>query len=313
MKINEEITRKKCFSAAVFSKTIIFILIALLCLCQMAGAQVTLTATAGIPAGSYPTLKAAFDAINTGDHKGNIIINITASTNEGTTPATLNSSHADPANYNSVLIQPVANNVVVSGNPAAGFAVIQLNGSDNITINGDNPNIGGQSRDLTVSNTAAASVVGNSCIRICTSTNVSSADNITIQNCILNGNVTNGNVSSPGVSSATSFGIYAGGNGGATVTSAPTAITVALEPATSGTTINSFVVDNNAINQCGRAIVFNGADATVSDGVSISQNLIGTAGALGVYPYTTPATTVYTNGIWVSGPRGSCRSWDSTA
>jgi len=304
MKIYETITEKKCFPAGPAGKIVLAILIMLTGFLQKSAAQVTVTATAGIPAGSYTTLKAAFDAINTGDHKGDIIINITASTNEGTTPATLNSSDADPASYTSVLIQPTANNVVVSGNPAAGFAVIQLNGSDNVTINGDNPNIGGQARALTVNNTAAASSVGNACIRVCTSSSIINADNISILNCVLNGNVVNGNVSSPGSSSGTSFGIYVGGNAGATVNAAPVAITAALEPAPAGTSIKSFVAQSNAINQCGKGVVFNAAASTVSDGVTISQNLIGTVGVLGVYPYATPVTTVYATGIWVAGTNG---------
>ena len=94
----------------------------------------TLTATAGIPAGSYTNLKGAFDAINSGDHHGNIIININANTNEGIVPATLNSSDADPASYTSILIQPTTDNIVVSGDPGVGFGVIQLNGADNVTI-----------------------------------------------------------------------------------------------------------------------------------------------------------------------------------
>ena len=39
-------------------------------------AQVTLTATSGSPAGSFTTLKGAFDAINAGTHTGTIAISI---------------------------------------------------------------------------------------------------------------------------------------------------------------------------------------------------------------------------------------------
>ena len=301
MKIQEAIIRNKSFLSRFFGKIFFILLVMLTGFCNAVNAQITITATAGIPSGSYTTLKGAFDAINSGDHKGDIIININANTNEGTTPATLNSNDADPASYSSVLIQPTAGNITVSGNPAAGLGVIQLNGSDNVTINGDNPNIGGIARALTINNTSAASVAGSSCIRIATSAVVLNADNISIVNCILNGNVTTGNISSPGSSSSTSFGIYAGGNAGATVTAAPVAITTAVEAAPSGTTIQSFNAQNNAINQCAKAIVFNGINANISDQVTISQNLIGTAGVLGVYPYATPATTVYANGIWVAG------------
>lgn len=46
--------------------------------------------------------------------------------------------------------------------------------------------------------------------------------------------------------------------------------------------------------------MFNGADFSVSDAVTITNNIIGSPTAL-VYPYTAPATTVYAKGIWVAG------------
>ncbi|MEO8513343.1 MAG: T9SS type A sorting domain-containing protein [Ignavibacteria bacterium] len=274
---------------------------------QASFAQITVTASAGtIGPTNYATLKLAFDAVNAGTHQGAITISITANTNEGTTPATLNSSGAGSANYTSVLIQPTTDGVSISGNPVTGFGVIQLNGADNVTINGDNPNTLGTNRNLTVSNTTTATVIANSVIRIATSAAVTSADNNTIRNCILNGNVTGGNSSSITVttgSSNSSFGIFCGGNGGATTTGAPIAITsVTSNTAPSGTTINALIIDNNAINQCARGIVFNGAATTVSNGVTISNNLVGDQGSVtGTPPYTSPATTVYTKGIWIAG------------
>ena len=161
-----------------YAKSIIAFLLFFAGFFNTVNAQVTLTASAGIPAGSYTNLRLAFDAINTGAHQGDIVININANTLEGTTPATLNSSDADPASYSSITIQPTANNISISGNPADGFGVIQLNGSDNVTING----IFGGTRQLTINNTAAATVIGNSCIRIATSAAVTNADNIRIVN-----------------------------------------------------------------------------------------------------------------------------------
>ena len=109
--------------------------------------------------------------------------------------------------------------------------------------------------------------------------NALSADNISIKNCILNGNVTAGNASaitSTSSSSNSSFGIYCGGNGGTTAIDAPTAITsVTSNSAPSGTTINSLLIDNNAVNQCARGIVFIGAATTVSTGVTITNNSVG--------------------------------------
>ena len=246
------------------SKRILLILLFIIGFTQSQQAQeVTLTATAGNLAGSFNTLKQAFDAINTGRHNGNIVININANTIEGTTPAVLNSNNADPASYISIIIRPTVNGLTITGNPAAGFGVIELNGADNVTIDGDNPNVGGTNRNLTVNNTNTNTATGNSCIRIATSAIVNSADNITIKNCILNGNVTSGNaggITSTTSSSNISFGIYCGGNGGATAITAPTAITSeTTNPAISGTTINGLVLNNNAINQCARGIAINGA------------------------------------------------------
>jgi hypothetical protein len=281
----------------------------LLMMSAIASAQVSVTATAGtVGPTPYTTLKLAFDAINAGTHQGAVTIDITASTTEGATPATLNSSGAGAAVYTSVLIRPTADGVSISGNPVTGFGVIQLNGADNVTIDGDNPNTGGTNRNLTVSNTTTATVIANSAIRIATSAAVTSADNDTIKNCVLLGNVTAGNaaaITSTSGSSNSSFGIYVGGNGGATAVAAPTAITsVTANTAPTGTTINNLLIDNNTVNQCARAIVFNGAVATVSTGVTISNNVIGDQGATTpavVPPYTAPATTVYTKGIWVAG------------
>ena len=185
---------------------------------------------------------------------------------------------------------------------------MQLNGADNVTIDCDAPNTAGVNRDLTISNTAAATVTANSVIRIATSAAVTSANNDTIKNCILNGNVTNGNLStvtSTTGSSGVSFGIFAGGGGGATATGAPVALpatTTTGTAAPSTTTINALTIDNNVVNQAARGIVFSGAALGVSTGVTITNNAIGGAGTLtGNPPYTSPATTVYCKGISIAG------------
>jgi hypothetical protein len=300
---------------------------ALACICSMfamammasqANAQVSVTATAGtVGPTPYTTVKLAFDAINAGTHQGAVTVAISANTTEGTTPATLNSNGAGSALYTSVLVQPSVDGVSISGNPVTGFGVIQLNGADNVTIDGDNPNTGGTNRNLTVNNTTTATVIANSAIRIATSTAVTSADNNTIKNCNLNGNVTGGNsslITSTTGSSNSSFAIYCGGKGGATAVGAPTAITsVTADTAPSGTTINNLLIDNNAVNQAARAIVFNGAATTVSTGVTISNNVLGDQGTAtpAVPPFTSPATTVYTKGIWVAGTASATVSGNS--
>ena len=268
---------------------------------------VTVTSSTGSStSATYANLTAAFTAINSGVHTGVITITISASTDEGTGSAVLNSSGAGSASYTSISIKPSADNISISSNTATGRSVIELNGADNITIDGDNPNTSGTNKNLTVINTAANTVSYNACIRLVTSTAVLSCDNVTIKNCVITGNGTNMNTSSATTTTGTentSFGIYAGGNGGAASTADPLALnSVSANTIVSGATINTLLIDNCSISSCARAISFMGAATTNSTGVTISNNTIGTAGTLtGNPPYTTITNTVYVKGIFVQG------------
>ncbi len=98
--------------------------------------------------GAYNTLKEAFDSINTGYHQGDITVEILASHSLGTTSAKLDSSGKPNTNgngihesyYTSVLIMPAlgAGSVAITGNPAVANPLIDLNGADNVTIDGLN-------------------------------------------------------------------------------------------------------------------------------------------------------------------------------
>ena len=244
------------------------------CPADVLGGPVTVLSTTGTAGGvptDYATLGAAFAAINAGGtHTGAIDITICTSISEGATPATLNSSGAGLASYTSVTIRPAAPGITVTGNPVTGFGVIQLNGADNVTIDGDDPNTPGINRDLTITQHGrGGQSSANSVIRIATSAAVTRADNDTIKNCVVNGNVTGRKRQhdhlDDGTRPAISFGIFAGGGGGATSTGAPVAITTAAGTAApTGTTINGLVIDNNAVNQAARAIAFTGAATTNS-------------------------------------------------
>ncbi|RYZ44482.1 MAG: hypothetical protein EOP49_27010, partial [Sphingobacteriales bacterium] len=108
--------------------------IAILC-SAMAFAQVSVTASAGTPGPtSYTTLKSAFDAVNAGTHQGTVTISITGNTTE-TASAILNASGLGAANYAAVNIG-TSGSFTVSASGA--FALIDLNGADNVTINGNN-------------------------------------------------------------------------------------------------------------------------------------------------------------------------------
>src|SRR5262245_12813165 len=191
--------------------------------CDTVG-PVEVEATLGNPGPTaYATLGAALAAINGGTHQGAINVEICGNTTEGVTPATLNSSGSGSASYTSVSIVPLLDGLSVSGNPVSGFGVIQLNGADNVTIDGDNPNSVGINRNLTVANTAAAATTLEAVIRVATSAAApfDTNNNLTIKNLILTGNVTGGNLNT--ITAATSsanqsWGIVVGPNGGSSVT-----------------------------------------------------------------------------------------------
>ncbi len=260
----------------------------------------------GGSATNYTTLKAAFDAVNAGTHTGSILIEIASNTTE-TAPAVLNSSGAGSASYTSVTIRPRVDGVTISGATTTGRGVIELNGADNVTLNGDNPNTSGTNQNLTISNTATATTTYTSVVRIATNTTqVPSANDNTISNCILLGSATGRNLSTASSTTGsenTTFGIYVGGYGATTPTGSPVAIaSVSTNTTTGSCTANNTTISNNSINQAGRGIVFNGSSTSFSTGLTITNNTIGSSTALtGATPYTSPATSVYTKGIWVAG------------
>src|SRR5688572_22439532 len=100
---------------------------------QLSAQNVNVSATAGTTGVSYTTLKAAFDAINSGTHQGTITIDLMLSTTE-TAPAVLNSSGAGSASYSAILIRPQTDAITISGATATGRGLIELNGADNVII-----------------------------------------------------------------------------------------------------------------------------------------------------------------------------------
>ncbi|HXU36937.1 MAG TPA: hypothetical protein VN937_11290 [Blastocatellia bacterium] len=260
---------------------------------------VTVTATAGTTGPTdYGTLKLAFDAINAGTHQGVITVNIVASTTEGATPAVLNSNGAGTASYTSVLIQPSNDGVSVAGASPTGRGVIELNGADNVTINGDNPGTAGTNRNLTIQNTAVNTTTFTSVVRIALSTLITSGDNDVIKNCIITGSATGRNVAaatSQAGSEFTTYGILVGG-GASTVTNttAPSAIASVTTTIGAGITATNFSADNNQIDACARGIAVQGSATTVANGLMVTNNTIGNAVAGN-------PTTVYARGMTLQG------------
>ncbi len=245
-------------------------------------AQVNLTATAGTPTGSYTTLGAAFSAINAGTHQGVISISITGSTTEGATPATLNASGSGSANYTSVNIVPTVV-ATISGTPPANRGVIELNGADNVTIDGDIAGAPVQ-RDLTIVNANTSAVNNTAVIRLVGSSTVGDCSNNTIKNCVIIGNL-------DGASYTTSTyiaGIYAA-NGSATPT--------ITNSNTNGIDYDNLTIQNNEIRKAYVGISVRSSSTTsgVNDNLTITQNIIGS---------NTPADYVVFRGIHLENING---------
>ncbi|MFY7899001.1 MAG: hypothetical protein ACOVNY_02380, partial [Chitinophagaceae bacterium] len=142
-------------------------------------AQISVTATTGTTGPTaYSTLKGAFDAINAGTHTGVITISVTGNSTE-TASAVLNASGNGSASYTSITISPSGGAArTISGAITAGSPMVDLNGADNVLIDG--LNTGGNS--LTISNTTVSSTSGTSTIRFQTD-----ATNNTITRCTVLG------------------------------------------------------------------------------------------------------------------------------
>ncbi|MBK9332016.1 MAG: T9SS type A sorting domain-containing protein [Ignavibacteria bacterium] len=107
-------------------------------------------------AGSYPTLKDAFDAINAGTHTGAVTIDVVGNTTE-TVTAVLNASGTGAASYTSIFMSPVGGPRIIEGTLSGSTtgSIIRFAGADRVTIDG---RIGGTGRNLTVRNNAAVTL-----------------------------------------------------------------------------------------------------------------------------------------------------------
>ncbi|HKP54355.1 MAG TPA: C25 family cysteine peptidase [Chloroflexia bacterium] len=271
--------------------------------------EVTLTASAGVPVGTYTTLKEAFDAINAGTHQGTIAISINANTTEAA-PAVLNASGSGSALYTSISIQPAGGAPrTISGAIVAGSPLIDLNGADNVTIDG--LNTGGNS--LTISNTTAGGTT-TSTIRF-----VSDATNNTIQNTTIlgsgtgttsgtiffstgtttgnDGNIITNNNIGPAGTNLPANAIYSLGtsaavdNSGITISSnnifdyfSAASVSVGINVSSTGNsawTINSNRLYQTATRTYTTANTHNGINIGVGSGYTINNNVIGFANSSG--------------------------------
>lgn len=224
-----------------------------------AWAQVSVTATGGTATGSYATVSAAFAAINAGTHQGVINLTITANTTEPAAVVALLGS-GGTSNYTAVNIKPAGN---VTVNSAATLTsnrgLIELNGADNVTIDGDDPATAGV-RNLTFQMATSTTAI-TTAIRLSSSNTLGTggANNNTVKNCIIVG-------SRPtGIATNMSYGINASNYS-----------TTSLATGAYGN-LNT-TIDNNEIRRCHRAIHLNGVlTTTPNTGVFVTNNIIGSA------------------------------------
>jgi len=151
-----------------------------LAISSQAWAQVTVSGSTGAD-GTYASLTqaaGAIAAINANDQTGNnIVVDITADvlTEDGT-----NSLNAGA--WTTLTIRPSGGAArTVSGTPAAGVPLINLNGASNVTIDG--LNTGGDA--LTISNLSTSSTAGTSTIRF-----INGASDNTVTRCSILGSST---------------------------------------------------------------------------------------------------------------------------
>jgi hypothetical protein len=228
-------------------------------------AQVAVTATAGTATGTYTTVSAAFAAINAGTHQGVINITISANTTEPATVVALVNSGFGAASYTDITIKPSGNVTVNSAaTPTSNRGLIELNGADNVTIDGDDPATAGD-RNLTFQMAVlpAASTTITAVIRLSSNstTGTNGANNNTVKNCIIIGSRTSA------TTTTVSYGINMSNY------STTSLLTGAYS------SINT-VIENNEIRRCHRGVYANGASSLYPNtGLIIRNNIMGSATA----------------------------------
>ena len=222
-------------------------------LAQTLHAQVSLTVG---PAGSYPTLTAAFAAINNGNHSGDIVISILSDVIENNS-VVLNYSGLGPANYSSVRIVPSGGAFTISGAIVAGSPLIDLNGADNVTIDGLNDGLNA----LTIKNTTVSATAGTSTIRF-----IGGASYNTITRCAILGSATMSTATDGGTISFATDAITANGNDNNTVSYNNIGPSEANLPskAISGIGTITTTALNNSSNIISRNNIYNYFSGTIS-------------------------------------------------
>lgn len=176
-----------------FSHLLTFIILINIFTFNESDAQVAVTGSVSVN-GNYGTLSAAFNAINSVPQTGaNVLLTITSGTNEPVNGAVLNNGV-----WTTLTVQPNGSTKIISGNITPGLPLIDLNGADNVIIDGNSSN------GLEIRNNTASSVSGTSTIRF-----QSDAVNNKIRNCRITGSANMGPTTNGGI-------IWFGGNSAGT-------------------------------------------------------------------------------------------------
>ena len=259
---------------------IFFAIVVFLFVAFNVSAQVSITATAGTAGPtSYTTLSEAFASINAGTHQGSITISINGNTTEPASPTTLLQS-SSPSNYTSILIRPSGGNFTINSaaSPTTNRGIIELNGADNVTIDGDDPTTVG-TRNLTIQSVLSSNIVA--CIRLSSASNAGAngANNVTVKNCVIVGS------RNSALSVTASYGINLSNYSTTTMTTG------------AFSSLNT-LIENNEIRRCYVGIFANGGSVTYPNtGLIIRDNVIGSAtageniGQRGIYVSNTATST----------------------
>lgn len=243
----------------------------------------------GVYKKSYLSLRDAFDMINEGIHQGTLEIKINTSTAEPSTARLYQSGYSGLSNYNSVHIYPTVSGLSISGSFAQ---LIELNGADNVTLDG-RVNATGNTKDLTIVNNLTSSTP--STIRL-----VNDASDNTIKYCILRG----GGTSSQGVVSISNTNATTGNINNTVEHNTITGISEASRPSTgllssgtSGKENQNLIVRNNhfinLMNADVNTTVINFSTATTASSI-INNSIFETS-------IFTPSAFTTITGINVSG------------
>ncbi|MEI6576038.1 MAG: hypothetical protein WCO63_07680 [Bacteroidota bacterium] len=212
------------------------------------GNNIEVSATAGTMGPStYTTLGAAFAKINDGTHQGVITIKVNASTSESSS-AVLYASGTSGSSYESVNISPSVGGLSISG--SMGSPLIDLNGAQNVTIDGQVNGTGGNI-SLVIINTSASGG-STAAIRF-----INNATNNTIEYCKIqaSNNASNG------------------------------AILIFSTTASGSTGNNSNIIDHNEITGAGTNRPLN---VIYSIGSSTASNILNTISNNNIYNFLNP-------------------------